>query len=381
VHPAWWSEDDKVQRFMRQQGLADVGALQAYFNRRVCQLVAQHGKKPVGWDEVLHKQMPNMLVQNWRGATTRDRVLAQQLDCVLSAGYYLDLFYPAELHYNYEPEADQAELVAFEDAMRADLRLAHVAQGIAWTDQWRSQTIEIDPEAQHLGKVIGGEACLWSEIVDEHTLETRLWSRLPAVAERLWSPREVKDVDQFYLRLQNVLGLPEFALVERQSKTLQQLGLQPQQIQAAMLLEPVKWYARLLGEQALQARLSGQEMPQARPYDVYTPLNRIIDHISPESLSARALAGLTPAELKEQALVWAQLDPATWPADAQPVITVLVDVGRQCFQLLAVDDADKQQVQGFIEYLRACYVPYGEYMLAVVPVLIDWLTRWNSVER
>ena len=62
-------------------------------------MVAKLGKKAVGWDEVLHPQMPDCVVQNWRGATSRDRALSLSRQVVVSAPYYLDLHYPADVHY------------------------------------------------------------------------------------------------------------------------------------------------------------------------------------------------------------------------------------------------------------------------------------------
>src|SRR5690606_18796006 len=49
--------------------------------------------------------------------------------------------------------------------------------------------------------VLGGEACMWAEHVNAETVESRLWPRLAAIAERFWSPREVIQVNDMYRRL------------------------------------------------------------------------------------------------------------------------------------------------------------------------------------
>ena len=113
------------------------------------------------WVTSAEKNMPNVVVQNWRGATTRDRALAAQRDCLVSAGYYLDLMFPADVHYLYDPQAPQAALIDLENGMRGDVRLQHIAGGLAWTDQWRDGAIELDPGQSACGEVLGGEACLW----------------------------------------------------------------------------------------------------------------------------------------------------------------------------------------------------------------------------
>ena len=229
--------------------------------------------------------------------------------------------------------------------------------------------------------MIGGEACLWSELVDAATLETRLWSRLPAVAERLWSSVTTTDVADFYRRLSAVLEMPDFELTRRQHEPLQHLGLTVEQVEIAMLLEPVKWYARLLGEQALQARLSGREMPQARPYDVHSNLDRVVDFIAPESLSARMLRDASVDAVHRRCNEWIAQDPSHWPSDVSAAIEAMQDVGVLLLEMLdKLEKLDKQtltqsDVGPCVERLRACYTPYGEYMLAVVPALIDWLQQ------
>jgi hexosaminidase len=355
VHPAWWSEDPAVAALQRNRGLADIAAVQNYFTTRVVGLLHDMGKRVVGWDEVLHPDMPNLVVQNWRGATTRDRAGAHGLACIVSAPFYLDLHFPAEMLYAYDPEMSQEAWLTLEDAHQSSLALQHVAKGIEWTKQWRTGAVW----TQEKTKVLGGEACLWSEIVDESTLETRLWSRLPAVAERLWSDPG-GDVEDFYRRMQNLLNVT-FTHEQRQRQQLHRFGLSAQQIELAMFLEPVKWYGRLLGQQALEARIAGSEMPQARPYRVDTRLDRLIDVISPESLKARALKRSSLEDWQDFARLLAKLDINEWPDDVQKAIGGLQEFGRA----ILGNGLD-------VETAEALYGPHGDYMLAPVHA---WLSR------
>ena len=96
----------------------------------------------------------------------------------MSGPYYLDLHYPADVHYGFDPEAEQSQWLTQEDALQQDPRLSHVADGMEWTKHWRKDRVDYQGEV----KVLGGEACLWAELVNPDVLSTRLYSRLPAVA-------------------------------------------------------------------------------------------------------------------------------------------------------------------------------------------------------
>ena len=87
-----------------------------------------------------------------------------------------------------------------EDDLATDLRLEHIAEALSWTHQWRRGAIALD-DSEPGAPVLGGEACQWAELVDGPTLPMRLWSRLAAVAERLWSNADCRDVTDFYRRL------------------------------------------------------------------------------------------------------------------------------------------------------------------------------------
>ncbi|MEQ9004393.1 MAG: family 20 glycosylhydrolase [Pseudomonadales bacterium] len=383
VRALWWQADPAVRRYMAEHGLADAAALQARFTAQVAAAIAALGRRPLAWDEVLHPDMAEGLtVQAWRGVTARDRALAAGCDCVLSAPYYLDLNFPADVHAGFDPGAPQAELLAREDALGADPRLAHVAAGMAWTRHWRNQPPL--PQRRPPGRLLGGEACLWSELVDRRVLDVRLWSRLPALAERFWSSA-IPDAAPA-TRLPAVLAaLPGWAGIDVAGdvrRLTAAAGVQPAWPPRVDALEPVKWYGRLLGEQALQARLRGREMPKARPYDADTPLNRVVDALPPESpLTAPLTAWLEAERAGDADAVARLLDLArTWsalprsgagPAELDAAAARLIELGEL---LAAVLDgrADRDEA---LPRLRAAQTPLGEYLVAPAFVLAAWLDR------
>ncbi|MBL6813882.1 MAG: family 20 glycosylhydrolase [Pseudomonadales bacterium] len=365
VNPSWWHSDPAIASYLEREQLSTPD-LQNQFLTRVCATVAKLGKKAIGWDEVLHPQMPDCVVQNWRGATSRDRALALSRPVLVSAPYYLDLHYPADVHYGFDPEAAQTQWLAQEDALQQDPRLSHVADGMAWTKHWRKDRVEYKGAV----KVLGGEACLWSELVNPDVLAVRLWSRLPAVAERLWSSASCSDSANMYRRLQACWrALPENPEALARHRLLG-LGYTEAQLGTITLLEPVKWYGRLLGKAALQARLSGTEMPQARPYHADTPLNRVIDYLPPESMPARRLAELEllEAATRVKALLAAWEDDQFAAGDElKPIHTRLAQGADVIFAL----HSGGLSVEQALQQMRELAEPQDEYIAAP---LIDWCT-------
>lgn len=259
----------------------DVDA-QHRFHRAVVERVAALGKRAIGWDECLSATLPaGSAVQTWRGARARDAAVAAGHDCVVSSPYYLDLLYPADVHYATDPSGD---LLTAEKAMVRHPRLRHVRDGLAWMARFAAFP---DIPARNKGRVLGGEACLWSELVTDELLDTRLWSRMPAVAERLWRADvdPARDLDAFYERLAASRALLDrLGLVGEDRVGDVAPAIRP----LVEMLEPVKWYRRLLGTGEYERRVNGLGgSADARPYDVLTPLDRIVDRLPPESLASR----------------------------------------------------------------------------------------------
>jgi hexosaminidase len=167
VAPKQWRENRQIRAFMQARGFADNEALQAYFNRRMSAILTRHGKRMVGWDEIFHPDLPTTtVVQSWRGQASLLEGARKGFQGILSAGYYLDHMRTSEHHYLVDPLPEGHNLT---------------------------------PE--QAARVLGGEACMWHEHVTEASIDSRIWPRMAAIAERLWSPREVRDVADMYRRL------------------------------------------------------------------------------------------------------------------------------------------------------------------------------------
>jgi hexosaminidase len=156
-----WNESSRVRAFLYEHGLRDNEALQAAFNARVVALLAAHGKSAIGWDEVLHDDLPRTtVVQSWRGAAALAESARRGFPALLSHGFYLDHMQTAAYHYAVDP---------------------------------LPESLQLRPEER--ARVLGGEACMWSEFVTPETVDSRIWPRTAAIAERLWSPAAVRDVE------------------------------------------------------------------------------------------------------------------------------------------------------------------------------------------
>jgi hexosaminidase len=257
VNPKEWNDSPAIRTFMRKKHIPDAKALQVYFNARLLKIVTKHGKRMEGWDEVLQPNLPkDIVIQSWRGQESLWQAAREGYKGILSAGYYLDLMQPASQHYAIDP-------LVLPPARKAQL-------------EKQNKPIPPGLNAEEQKNILGGEAAMWEEIADSENLDTKLWPRLAAIAERLWSAQSVTDVNSMYARLEPTNHWLEwFGLTQRSNLELMRQRLAGSQSSQPLdrfvaILEPVKGYAR-----------------HAEKYSSSTPLNRLVDSIPPESNAAR----------------------------------------------------------------------------------------------
>jgi hexosaminidase len=264
-----WDANPRIQQFMKEHGLKDNAALQASFSTRVQKIVAAHDKIMVGWDEVLQPNTPkDVVIQSWRGPEFVGQAVKGGNRAMLSAGYYIDLNESAAEHYAADPEGAGPTTLTSDESKN----------------------------------VFGGEATMWSEFVTPENVDSRIWPRTAAIAERLWSPRNTRDVASMYERL---------AII---SQKLDDYGLKHNSSYPAMLTrmsgEPDPLPLRVFGDVMQPPRHYARE--ELRDYDAFTPLNHMVDAIPPESNTARQfseivdriIAGKATTEDWDQAQEW-----------------------------------------------------------------------------
>jgi hexosaminidase len=350
VNGKQWETNPRIRKFMRKHGLVNHVDVQAYFNERLQQIVKKHGKIMVGWDEILHAKLPkDVVVQSWRGQKALADAVRQGYRGLLSFGYYLDLMRSAGQHYSVDPLGGAAANLADEEKKR----------------------------------VLGGEACMWAELITVDNIDERIWPRAAAIAERLWSPQDLQDQDSMYLRLHSAseylqsIGL----LHEADYRTMLERLAAPADMQPlgvlADVLEPVREYTR----------------NHTRIYETTTPLNRLVDAVRPESEVGREFAAATErvlnktisakdlADMRAQLGAWQGNDPQLEPVlqnhqlleEARPQsqnLSAVAAIGLEALDYLGgggrAPGAWRAQQLAF---LKEAQKPQAEMLLTIIPAV------------
>jgi len=314
-----WDANPRIKAFMRAHGMKDNAALQSYFTARVQKLVAAHHRIMEGWDEVLGPDTPkDVVIQSWRGPKSLAAAARQGNRGLLSTGYYIDLNQSAAEHYLADPLAGDGANLTPEEKKR----------------------------------VLGGEAAMWSEFTTPEIIDSRIWPRTAAIAERLWSPQDVRDVNSMYARMAVV------------SSKLESYGLTHQSFTRPMLqrmsgqADP-KYLAVLAG--VVQPPV-GYQREELKEYDWHSPLNHLVDAVPPESETARKFKDLVTVivagrgspeqfqEAREWLTLWRDNDAKLEPSLKQSDITVeLAPLSQSLSQvsaigLRALDDLENHRV-------------------------------------
>ncbi len=255
-----WGKNPDIQVYMEQHGYENTHQLQSYFTDRVRQIVEKHGKIMIGWDEIFDPGMnKNIISQVWssHGLKQLPVILSDDFQVIISNGYYIDLFWSTETHYLKDPARE-----GFIDDVVLEKN------------------------------ILGGEVPSWAEFNTPEVIDARIWPRTAAIAERFWSAKEIRDVDDMYRRLERIsfqleeLGIQHIRNYEMMLRRLTNNA----DIQAlktlANLVEPIEDYRR-------------HQFDPDRKYLSYSPLTRLVDVVQSDALEARKFRITTTVYLQQ----------------------------------------------------------------------------------
>jgi hexosaminidase len=241
-----WNQSQKLKAFAKLHHLDGPHDLQVYFNRQISKTLQKYNRIMIGWDEILHPDLPTeTVIQSWRGAKSLADAAGKGHRGILSSGYYLDHLSPAAFHYANDPLGGPAANLTKEQA----------------------------------ANILGGEACMWTEYANAETVDSRIWPRMAVIAERLWSPQEVNDVDSMYARMEAVSRMLEWTGVQHRAD----YGPMLDRLAGGRPAEPLRVLADASEALGLGPRA------RAKKYSSLDPLNRFVDAVRPESESVHAL--------------------------------------------------------------------------------------------
>ncbi|HUH30465.1 MAG TPA: beta-N-acetylhexosaminidase, partial [Rhodanobacter sp.] len=177
-----WQASPAIQARMRQLGVSHENALQSWLIRHMEHYLAAHGRKLIGWDEILEGGLPaEATVMSWRGSDGAITAANQGHDVVLSPSptLYLDNLQSDQ----HDEPAGRAQVQSLRDIY--DFNPLPAAIGVA--------------QAKH---VLGVQANLWTEYMPTFArAQHAIFPRLAALAELDWSPAAAHDWPGFLARL------------------------------------------------------------------------------------------------------------------------------------------------------------------------------------
>jgi len=211
-----WDSNSAISTFKKQKNITSNHALQNYFIRRVSNLLTKYSKKIIGWEEILQEgTSKSTVLQTWREDKSLINALKKGYRVLVSHGYYIDLMYSTENHYANDPFPT-------------------------------SEVLSVPQQEL----ILGGEATMWSEFVTPENVDSRIWPCVAAIAERFWSPPEIRNVDDMYHRLKIIsFQLEELGLLHKKNRMMMLRRLVNNGDQTAVqhlldVTEPLEEYTR-----------------------------------------------------------------------------------------------------------------------------------------
>ncbi|MFN0032210.1 MAG: family 20 glycosylhydrolase [Flavobacteriales bacterium] len=165
-----WENCPRCQNRMATLGLKDEYELQTYFIERIATFLATKNKKIIGWDEILEGGIPaDAAVQSWRGMQGGMEAAR--------AGHYVVMSPTSHCYFDYPLNStDLAEVYSF-------------------------RPIPDSLNERERAYIMGAECNMWTERSPQETVHSKIFPRLIALSEVLWTPTSKLNYENFKTRL------------------------------------------------------------------------------------------------------------------------------------------------------------------------------------
>jgi hexosaminidase len=243
-----WKECSKCQQRIKDENLKDEHELQSYFVKRMEKFINSKGKQIVGWDEILEGGLaPEATVQSWRGVKGAIDAAKQGHDVIVSPTSHCYFDYPVDV-------TDMQKVYLF-DPIPAELT---------------------EDEKKH---VLGSEGNMWSEYAPQELIDDRLFPRMLALSEVVWTYPAERDFESFRQRVQkhydrlDVLGVSygletkPFAIEKLYNEKTNTFDLQITQIQKDLNLYVFSKQRGAMKVNPLGAERFNIQVPQTEEFE------------------------------------------------------------------------------------------------------------------
>jgi hexosaminidase len=178
-----WKKCPYCQARIKAEGLKDEEALQGYFTRRIETFLTAHGRKMIGWDEIMQGGISdNAAVMSWRGFDSGIKAAKSGHKVVMSPTSFC--------YFDYYQGDPATEPIAFG----------------GYVPVKKVYSFEPAPaalSASEAKNIMGAQGNLWTEMVPVSShVEYMVMTRMTALSEVLWSPKKARNWNDFYERLQ-----------------------------------------------------------------------------------------------------------------------------------------------------------------------------------
>jgi hexosaminidase len=168
VMPDDWLDDPQCQKLMREKGLSHKRELQAYFVERVNKILKKHDRRMIAWDEIVDYAPEGAIVQAWHSREKAKEAAIKGHAAIVS---------PVKPWYFDYPE------------WMWSLKKAYV---------FEPMPEGLTREQEKL--IMGGEACMWGERAPQEKIDYKVFPRVLALSEILWSPKDRREFKEFKKR-------------------------------------------------------------------------------------------------------------------------------------------------------------------------------------